>query len=719
MQELLAADPEFAVPNKLTYYAGKQLADVLSGTTDGIRVLFGSPEGRELTAAMYCEHKFNCMSYFQMREVVRTLAESIQGSGGSSGETLKVLEMGAGTGGTTLVMAPLLASLSAMDIISVEYTFTDISPSMVANARRRFSKQYPFMHFAVHDIEKAPADELKGQHLVLASNAIHATHDLGVSLSNIYQALRPDGFLMMLEMTEVVPFVDLVFGLLEGWWLFDDGRSHAVVPAEHWERQLHIAGFGHVDWTDGNLPENVFQKVIIALASGAQKPRLPKLAGPLEPIPELTPESIKTRTAEAEQLTAAYSVGWATPKLHVLYAQKEAGPLKQSHRSLPRKIDIDAVVLVTGATGSLGSHLVQKLAEDPKVAQVVCLNRRRSSVPAEKRQQEAFTARGINLSPGARAKLRIIETDTSKAQLGLRPLDYSWLVQHTTDIVHNAWPMSGTRPVSAFEPQLQAMRNLIDLALEVACRDVNPPSRVGFQFVSSIGVVGFASESRVLERRVPLSATLPSGYAEAKWVCERMLDETLHKYPRLFRAMVVRPGQISGSSNSGFWNPIEHFAFLVKSAQTLRIWPDLDGMLQWVPVDQSGSIIVDLLKIGLRDEAPDAYPVYHIDNPVGQQWKDMSPVLAATLDIPPHNIIPFKRWISRVRRSPLPAETQNPAARLIDFIDDHFERMSCGGLILDTKKAQEHSQTMASMGPVSPEVARLYVAAWKNMGYLS
>jgi hypothetical protein len=38
---------------------------------------------------------------------------------------------------------------------------------MVANARRRFSKQYPFMRFAVHDIEKPPTDELKGQHLVL------------------------------------------------------------------------------------------------------------------------------------------------------------------------------------------------------------------------------------------------------------------------------------------------------------------------------------------------------------------------------------------------------------------------------------------------------------------------------------------------------------------------------------------------------------------------
>jgi acyl transferase domain-containing protein/thioester reductase-like protein/SAM-dependent methyltransferase/acyl carrier protein len=715
LQELLAAHPEFAVPNRLAYYAGKQLAGVLSGKTDGIRVLFGSPEGRELTAAMYCEHTFNRMNYMQMRDAVEGLAERIhrRGGGGTAAETFKVLEMGAGTGGTTLVMAPFLASLEARGIMRVEYTFTDLSPSMVANARRRFGKLYPFMRFAVHDIEKPPAEELRGQHLVLASNAIHATHSLVVSASNVRQALRPDGFLMMLEMTEVVPFIDLVFGLLEGWWLFDDGRKHAVVPAEHWERELHAAGFGHVDWSDGNLPENVFQKVIIALASGAQGPRLPK------PAPERTAEldkgDVAARTAEAERLVAKYSDGWATPKLQALSAQRE----KQGETKR-RKADLGAVVLVTGATGSLGSHLVQKLAENPVVAQVVCLNRRSSSgLSPEKRQQEAFLSRGIALSsPGARAKLRVLETDTSQAQLGLPPHEYAWLVQHGTHVVHNAWPMSGTRPVSAFEPQLQAMRNLLDLAREMASRDAAHPVRVGFQFVSSIGVVGYAGESRVLERRVPLSAVLPSGYGEAKWVCERMLDETLHRHPSLFRPMVVRPGQIAGSSTSGFWNPVEHFAFLVKSAQALRAWPDLDGVLQWIPVDHCAGVMADLLKMAAAD-LPDAYPVYHIDNPVGQQWKAMSPVLAAALDIPPHAIIPFKSWIRRVRRSPLLAETENPAARLIDFLDIHFERMSCGGLILDTARAKEHSETMAKEGPVSPELARLYVAGWKTMGFLN
>ncbi|KAI9661817.1 MAG: Type I Iterative PKS [Bathelium mastoideum] len=697
--ELLQAFPEFVVANKLTNYAGRHLADVLTGKTDGIRVIFGSLEGRDLVQGLYIDHTFNRMQYGQMRDTVNRLAENLPKDRGP----LKILEMGAGTGGTTYELAPMLASLD----FPIEYTFTDLSPSMVANARRKFGKTYSFMRFAVHDIEKPPADELQGQHLVIASNAIHATHNLVASLTNVRKALRPDGFLMILEMTESAPFIDLIFGLLEGWWLFDDGRKHAIVPAEHWERELHAAGFGHVDWTDGSLPENVYQKVMIALASGGQSERLPK------PMPEEIPaeeiRDVAAREEEAKSYLSKHTIGFAAP----------ASPLSSEERSSDFLRDgQDAVALVTGATGSLGSHIVAGFAENSAIKAVVCVNRK-TSIPVEQRQAEAFSSRGIELSAGAQRKLRVLETDTSKPQLGLPADQYAWLVHNVTHLVHNAWPMSGTRPVKAFEPQFQALRNLLDLARDVAEYRYNDAGfRVGFQLVSSIGVVGNAGQTRVPEDRVPFAATLPVGYCEAKWVCERMLDETLSQHPERFRTLVVRPGQIAGSRTSGFWNPVEHFAFLVKSAQTLRAWPDFGGVLQWVPVNDAAGVVVDLCRVAELHDAPTPYPVYHIDNPVGQPWKQMNPVLAAALDIPPDRIVPFHDWVNMVRRSPLPAETDNPAARLIDFLDDHFERMSCGGLILDTAKAKEHSGTMAAMGPVEAEVARRYVTSWKKMGFL-
>ncbi|KAL2193051.1 hypothetical protein P885DRAFT_81644 [Corynascus similis CBS 632.67] len=693
LQEMLVQHPEYSQANRLVHHAGKHLAAVLSGKTDGIRVLFGNPEGQALTAAIYADWPLSRMNNANLRDVIKGVCERVRQRG--TGETLKIMEMGAGTGGTTKLILPVLKEMG----IPVEYTFTDLSSSMVAAARRRWSNEYPFMRFAVHNIEESPAEHLRGNHLVLAGNAVHATHNLVTSLTYIRQALRPDGFIMLTELTRVVPFLDLVFGLFEGWWLFDDGRKHAIVPPEHWKKEMHRAGFGHVDWTDGNLPENSYQKVIIALASGSQGPHLPKPA--LEPDAELNKGDVPARTAEAERLLAKYISGWDKPRLRTLNtSMRPTAPSK-----------LGAVVLVTGATGSLGSHIVAKLAENPAVSAVVCVNRH-SSEPVAKRQQEAFSSRGIVLAPGARAKLRVLDTDTSKPQLGLPPAEYAWLVQNATAVVHNAWPMSVTRPITGYESQLQAMRNLMDLARDAVLARGN--LRFAFQFVSSIGVVGCAGVPRVLERRVPLEAALPRGYPEAKWVCERMLDETMHKYPALFRPHVTRAGQIAGSSESGYWNPVEHFAFVVKSAQAVKAWPDLQGRMQWVPVDHMGGVAADLVMNPAAE-----YPVYHIDNPVGQPWKEMSPVLARALGIPAKEIVPFKEWMRRVRTSAL-ADSDNPAARpgMVDFLMANFERIAGGDLILDTERAQEHSATMAAEGPVSPELAVKYVDAWKKMGFL-
>ncbi len=98
----------------------------------------------------------------------------------------------------------------------------------------------------------------------------------------------------------------------------------------------------------------------------------------------------------------------------------------------------------------------------------------------------------------------------------------------------------------------------------------------------------------------------------------------------------------------------------------------------------------------------------------------MSPVMARTLDIPADAIIPFDSWIKRVRTSPLVPDTENPAGRpmMVEFLAGNFERMSCGGLILDTERAQEHSVTMASEGPVSPALAVKFVDKWREMGFL-
>ncbi|KAI0377768.1 putative polyketide synthase [Hypomontagnella monticulosa] len=263
LNELVEKYPDHADFLRLTHHAGSYLAQALEGKTDGNRVLMSNPIGRKLCQTVYHNYVWNRIGFETMRDIVDRVTSRIRTTKGP----LRVLELGGGTGSATSVLVPLLATLD----IPVEYTFTDLSSSLVAQARRTLGKKYPFMKFMVQDIEKPVPEELAGQqHLVVSSHAVHATRSLEYSTRNIRQALRPDGFLMVLEMREAWPALDLPFGLYEGWWLFEDGRTHAYTTPEFWQRSLKAAGYGAVDWTDGTLPEHKYYMVVIALASADQ-----------------------------------------------------------------------------------------------------------------------------------------------------------------------------------------------------------------------------------------------------------------------------------------------------------------------------------------------------------------------------------------------------------------------------------------------------------------
>jgi thioester reductase-like protein len=593
--------------------------------------------------------------------------------------------------------------------IPVEYTFTDLSPSFVTGARKKF-KDYPFMRFAVHDIEKPPPESrfVKSQHIVIASNAVHATHSLDVSTANIRQFLRLDGFLMMLEMTETLYWVDIIFGILEGWWLFNDGRKHAIANEQHWEKVLHDAGYGHVDWTDGQAHEVRIQKIIIAMASGPRLDRLPAPSSSLSSLPAVKHE---TRRADIERYVELACRDFTVPNLNA--SDKETLVPDTSK----------TCVVVTGATGSLGCHLVTHLASLPTIHNVYCINRRNitgEAVDPFTRQVQALESKGIIADAPSLSKLHVLETDMAKPRLGLSQEEYDSLVHSATHIIHNAWPMSGKRPLKGFESQFAVMRNLVDLAANMsACQSAGPGFKVSFQFVSSIATVGHYPlianhDVHVPEEHTCVEAVLPNGYGDAKFVCESILDKTLHQYRDRFRAMSVRLGQVAGSSSTGYWNNMEHFSFMVKSAQTLRSLPELDGPLSWTPVDQVAGTLADLVLYNKGN----SYPVYHIDNSIRQPWKEMTAILAEALDVPKQGIIPFEDWIRRVRAFPGAVQWDNPAAMLIDFLEHDFQRMSCGGVLLATDKAREHSPTLRTVGPVSANVARKYVQSWKEKGFL-
>lgn len=585
LHHLRTAYPGHSHDYDLIELVGPKLADCLTGDVEGVQLIFGSAEGRETVSAMYGQSPINLVWIRQLRDLLQGLmCRLLPSLPGDTCEPLRILEVGAGTTGTSAQIIPMLAQLG----VPVQYTVTDISSSLVAAARKRF-RQYEWVHYRALDLEKPVATELlQSQHIVLATNCVHATRDIVETACRLREMLRSDGALLMLEMTQTLVWVDLIFGLLEGWWQFEDGRSHALVPASMWKETLLRAGYGHVDWTDGQCPEASIQRLILATASCAVQESngsVPPSSTSHEPsVDHPGHNGVGDREAVIENYVRDFTSDIIQPSPSQVNGLSSS---KQDHAaSTPSSAPV--VVLITGATGSLGSHLVQHFAEQPEVSAVICLNRHHGT-DASLRQAQALSSRGIHLDAQAASKLEVYQTDTARARLGLPESAYDDIARRVTHVVHSAWPMSMTRPVQGYEPQFKTMRNLIMLAhdaqkassLRQSQTDF-PVAQFTFQFISSIAVVGLdparSGEPRVAEEPMPAASVLPNGYGEAKLVCERMLNETLGRDRALFRPMAVRLGQVAGSRATGYWNPVEHFPSMVKTAQTMGSLPQLQGV---------------------------------------------------------------------------------------------------------------------------------------------
>jgi SAM-dependent methyltransferase/acyl carrier protein len=248
--------PQHASEHQLLQKTGMRLADCLTGAADPIALLFQNAEARQLMEDVYTNAPmFNAAT--------RHLAQYLTGLLGrvDSLHEIKILEIGAGTGGTTKA---LLSQLTAVPGLRFEYTFTDLSSSLLALARKKF-KHYTFMKYQTLNIEQTPGVEMLGQYdIIISSNCIHATRNLVKSCCNIKKLLRPDGVLCLIELTRNIFWFDLVFGLLEGWWLFDDGRNHALASENVWKNTLSESGFQWVDWSRNASRESNTLRLITA-----------------------------------------------------------------------------------------------------------------------------------------------------------------------------------------------------------------------------------------------------------------------------------------------------------------------------------------------------------------------------------------------------------------------------------------------------------------------
>ncbi|DAA79192.1 TPA_exp: Uncharacterized protein A8136_2977 [Trichophyton benhamiae CBS 112371] len=233
----------------------ENMSGILNGTTSGVNLAVEA----EVLAGVYADGSIHDAARKNLRSLVDNLAHK--------NPTMKILEVGAGTGSCTSVALDILNTYDKNNGHAkryADYTFTDISPSFFEKAEEMFS-EYSAITFKVFDVERDPETQGFKNHdydLILASNVLHAPGNTDKLLANCCKLLKPGGKLVMLEITQTESLtpVQFAFGTLPSFWgcLDDADGDRPLGPFRtlpSWDEQLRLSGFSGLDLILRDFPE--------------------------------------------------------------------------------------------------------------------------------------------------------------------------------------------------------------------------------------------------------------------------------------------------------------------------------------------------------------------------------------------------------------------------------------------------------------------------------
>ena len=214
-----------------------ELEQIFSGVTSGLHVALKD----NLLTELYISGIGISGGYPQLLRVVDLLVHTRP--------SMKILEIGAGTGGATRLLLDTLEGRSQFKRYK-DYCFTDISTSFFTKAQDEFS-QYPCIDYKTLDIEKNPLEQgFEPEYdMVIASQVLHATTTIAETVQHARSLLKPGGKLVLLEITNVHLGTGLVLGTFPDYWNgVADGRVDSPLLTKNmWQDALVQNGFSGID----------------------------------------------------------------------------------------------------------------------------------------------------------------------------------------------------------------------------------------------------------------------------------------------------------------------------------------------------------------------------------------------------------------------------------------------------------------------------------------
>ncbi|KAG1719306.1 L-aminoadipate-semialdehyde dehydrogenase [Suillus lakei] len=371
------------------------------------------------------------------------------------------------------------------------------------------------------------------------------------------------------------------------------------------------------------------------------------------------------------------------------------------------------VVVLTGATGSLGAYILDELLSDPSVTTVYCLCRAEDDTDATSRIAASMKIRKLlSRYEQAQSRVKALASDLSTVKLGLQSDMYNEITTRATLIIHNAWAVNFNLGISSFEPHIRGAVNLINLAL------ASPhPRPADFYFASSISAVAAWRGPESIPEAITddPSAAQGLGYAQSKWITEKLCQVASQQTP--IRAGVLRIGQMVGDSENGVWNETEAISLIIKCADTIGILPNLEESVSWLPVDYAAKTIIDLVNVPPQLLPLGECPVWNVIHPRLVPWSS----ILSSLEHSGLNSKP-SRGTSGSRLYVLAPvdEVSNPSRKLLTFFENQYGQEELATryplLTVRTEKASESLRCtpIADLGLVGK-----WVAAWRETGFLA
>lgn len=371
------------------------------------------------------------------------------------------------------------------------------------------------------------------------------------------------------------------------------------------------------------------------------------------------------------------------------------------------------VVVLTGATGSLGAYILDEILSDPSVATVYCLCRAKDDADASSRITASMKTRKLS-SHYERVQMRVkaLACDLFADKLGLQPDMYNEIATRATLIIHNAWAVNFNLGISSFEPHIRGAVNLINLAL------ASPhPRPADFYFASSISAVAAWRGPESIPEAITDDPSVAQGlgYAQSKWITEKLCQVASQQTP--IRAGVLRIGQMVGDSRNGVWNETEAISLIIKCTDTIGILPNLEESVSWLPVDYAAKVILDLVKIPPQCLPLGECPVWNVIHPKLVPWT----FILSSLQ---HSGLKFKalprhEWIKALRASPID-EANNPSRKLLTFFENKYGQEELATRYpLSTVQTEKASENLRSAPIADVGLVGKWVAAWKETGFLA